>query len=106
MPYFYVYETVTFPIQLSDPDALQDSEKVVVTISQKSVKLDKENPSLDKETGRITLYLNQEETAMFKPKSTADIQVNIYYENGERDVTNTAKIRVLDNLYKKVMSND
>lgn len=103
MPYFYIYETVTFPIQLSDTEALQNYDKVVVTISQKNIQVDITNPSVDEETGRLTIWLSQEDTSKFV-KGTATIQVNIYYTDKERDVTNTAKIQVLDNLYKKVIS--
>lgn len=102
MPYFYIYETVTFPIQLSDPEALKNCDKVVVTISQKDVQVNIDDPSIDEETGRLSIWLSQNDTAKFK-KGTATIQVNIYYLDKERDVTTTAKIQVLDNLYKKVM---
>lgn len=103
MAFFYQYETVEFPLQLSESEALQDSTKVVVSLKQGGTQLDKVNPDMNKETGLITLYLNQEETALFKV-GKVDLQVNIYYENKERDVTTKAQISVLDNLYKQVMS--
>lgn len=104
MPYFYIYETVTFPIQLSDTEALQNYDKVVVSVWQKGgVQVDISDPSVDEETGKITIRLDQNDTAKFV-KGTAIVQVNIYYKDQERDVSTTAKIQVLDNLYKKVMS--
>lgn len=105
MAYFYIYETVEFPIQLSDTDALKNSKAVVVSLKQGGVQLDKVNPDMNRDTGLISLYLSQEETSMFKV-GNVDIQVNIYYENKERDVTTRARINVLDNLYKKVISDD
>lgn len=101
--YFYIYETVTFPIQLSDTEALQDIDKIVVSLKQKTVQLDKLNPDYNEETGVINLYLTQEDTAMFK-QGVVDLQINLYYNDKERDVTKKTQIQALDNLYKKVIS--
>lgn len=101
--YFYIYETVTFPIQLSDTEALRDIEKIIVSLKQKTVQLDKMNPDFNEETGVINLYLTQEDTAMFK-QGTVDLQINLYYTDHERDVTKKTQIQALDNLYKQVIS--
>lgn len=103
MAFFYIYETVEFPLQLSDTTALEGATKVVVSLKQGKTQLDKINPEMDVETGLISLYLTQEDTAMFKV-GKVDLQVNLYYENQERDVTTKAKIDALDNLYRKVIT--
>lgn len=101
--YFYIYETVTFPIQLSDTGALQDIDKIIVSLKQKTVQLDKENPDYNEQTGVINLYLTQEDTALFK-QGLVDLQINLYYDDHERDVTKKVQIQALDNLYKKVIT--
>ena len=104
---FYVYETVTFPIQLLDEegepsDALIGYEKVVVSLKQGAVQVDVSNPTVVVEDGTVTVRLEQEDTAKFRPGAVM-LQVNIYYDNHERDVTVQAAIEALDNLYKQVM---
>lgn len=101
--FFYVYETVEFPVQLSDPDALKGYHKVIVSISQKDVQLDIDNAIIFEDEGKLIFRLEQEDTALFK-KGKVDVQVNIYYTNGERDTTEKGMISVFDNLYKEVIS--
>ena len=102
-PFFYIYETVTFPIHILDADALQDVDKIVVSLKQKTVQLDKFDPDYNEETNMINLYLTQEDTAMFK-QGLVDLQINIYYNDHERDTTKKTQLQALDNLYKKVIT--
>lgn len=106
MAFFYQYETTDIPIQLSDPDCLREAEKVVVTLYQQSSGIyqnfTNDEIEINRDDGIILLNLSQEQTAEFSP-GVITIQVNIYYENSERDVTSTAKIRVLENLYQRIM---
>ena len=102
--YFYIYETVDLPIVLSDKDALQDYERIVVSISQAgyhSMNIS-DGLGIDVEAGTINVHLSQEDTSKFK-KGSAIVQVNIKYLNTERDVSAMAQIDILDNLYKEIM---
>lgn len=103
MASFYIWETVDFTITLSDPDALNDAKDIMVSIRQGGIQIDKLNPVFDSERGIIELHLTQEETGQFSA-GNAVIQVNIYCYNTERDATAQGMIRVLDNLYREVMS--
>lgn len=103
--HFYIYETVDLPIVLSDPDALQNYEKVVVSISQTDIyELNiSDGLGIDVDNATINVHLTQEDTAKFK-KGTAKVQVNIMYQDTQRDVSAMAQIDVLDNLYKEIMT--
>lgn len=107
MAQFYVYETVDFTITLTPSDALQNYDNVVVSIGQGQVILNKDQTELgiDVENGKINLHLSQEETAMFS-RGKAEIQVNIYYTDKERDTSVMGRIDVKDNLYKEVMPDE
>ena len=114
MARFYRYETVDIPLKLTPVGVLENYSKIVVSIAQEGmVQIDKSTSelSIDTETDTITLSLSQEETAKFaggkegNPR-TAVIQVNIYYESTERDVSTTGTIEVYDNLYKEVIGNE
>lgn len=102
--HFYIYETADLPIVLSKPEVLEGYEKIVVSISQiNQVKLHiSDGLGVDTEQGIINVHLTQEDTAKFKV-GTATVQINIKYENSDRDVSAQAEISVLDNLYKEVM---
>ena len=102
--HFYIYETVDLPIVLSDPTALQDYEKVVVSISQTDYhELNiSDGLGIDVDNATINVHLTQEQTAKFR-KGVAKIQVNIKYKNTNRDVSAMAHIDVFDNLYKEIM---
>lgn len=111
MAYFFIWETVDFPLQLSFKDptiegkVLDEYSKVVVSLKQESTLLEKsdEDLGIDVENDIINLYLSQEETAMFKPNKQLSLQVNIYYDNTERDVSFETFVDVYNNLHKEVM---
>lgn len=111
MAHFYTYETVDIPLVFEPDGCLENYKHIIVSIKQKgSVQIDKAEDALgiDIENNTINVSLSQEETAQFKggtetnPK-TAEIQVNIYYTNTDRDVSTKKTINVYDNLYEKVI---
>lgn len=101
---FYRYETAVIPIVLSDKDALKEYETVVVSIAQRGreTRQFSETLGIDPDEGRINVPLSQEDTAAFAA-GIATVQVNIYYQNTERDVSARANIEVLGNLLEEVM---
>lgn len=111
MAYFFIYETVDFPLQLSFKDAsiegkvLDNYSSVIVSLKQGSTLLEKSGSDLgvDTENDIINLHLSQEETAQFKPNKQVTLQVNIYYEDTERDTSFESLIDVYDNLHKELM---
>ena len=106
---FYRYETKTFPIEIVGGDGLSGYRKVVVSISQPiyGTKLDlhsdKGEIEIVAEENLINVTLSQEQTAKFV-EGDALIQVNILYDNSERDVTAEAVLTVYRNEYEKVMA--
>ena len=108
---FYIWETYPLTITVSDADAqhgdpspLVDVDSVVVSFRQgtKSVHLSGNRLSLDASDGTIGLELSQAETGKFV-QGTVDVQVNLLYEDSERDTTAMGVLEARDNLYKKVM---
>lgn len=114
MAHFYTYETVEIPLEFTPNGVLQDYSHIVVTIRQEGVvEINKTENDLgiDVENNVINLSLSQEETSKFiggngKTKRVAEIQVNIYYTNTNRDVSSVEYIDVYDNLYKRVIENE
>ena len=112
MPFFYAWETVDFPIQIKAEDGttgiLTGLSNLIITMLQGSGKIvekDLSSPdvAIDTENDIINLHLTQEDTGTFTPEIYADIQVNFFYDNSERDTTAEAKIFVKRNLHAKVM---
>ena len=114
MARFYRYETVDIPLKFTPVGVLNDWKHIVVSIAQNGlVQINKSDNelSINTEEDTITISLNQEETALFaggrenSPK-TADIQVNIYYNSTERDVSTTGSIEVYENLYEEIIDDE
>lgn len=107
MASFYIYETKTLHLKLSRPEALENYKEIVVSLNQAktNTQIDFSGDQLEVSVpdGLISLYLDQETTSKFSPGSVT-IQVNIYYQDKERDVSTTTTVKVLSNLYKKVIS--
>lgn len=105
MAHFYQWETVDLPLKLSREGALNDVKSVVVSIKQGSnlIEQNEETLGIDAENDTINMHLSQEETAQFKT-GAAYIQVNLYYENTERDTSAQASIEVKGNLHKELMT--
>ena len=116
MARFYRYETVDIPLIFTPSGVLEGYESIVVSVAQDGViQIDKTSEdtglNIDTATDTITLSLSQEETGKFiggdsnSPRK-AQIQVNIYYNNNERDVSTVGNIDVYNNLYDKVIENE
>lgn len=94
-------------MQIIPYDALAGYSDVVASFKQagKNIQLDIDTADLviNEDTGTITVNLTQEQTGMFTAGEVI-VQVNILFEDSERDATAQAKIGVLDNLYGQVMS--
>ena len=111
MPFFYAWETVDFPIQLSREDGttgiLTDCRDVIVSFAQSGVLIEKNKESadiaLDVENDIINVHLGQAETGRFKPDRATKVQINILYEDSSRDASCEIAIEVLENLHKAVM---
>ena len=104
---FYIYETETLVLKILREEALKGFKEVVVSIYQNTSGAEINRLSselgIDEENDTVTISLSQEDTALFKP-GKALIQVNIYYDNTERDVTTMAEIEVKNNLYRRVIT--
>ena len=103
--FFYTYETVDLPIAFKNKEVLTDYSSIVISL--RHTKTDKQinftsGFEVDTTEGVILLHLQQEDTAKFE-KGIVELQVNILYENSERDVSECAYIDVYDNLYKETM---
>lgn len=111
MPFFYVWETVDFPIALTREDGgtgiMENCKDVIISLEQDGVLLEKsrESPdvSIDTENDIINLHLSQEDTGCFKPGRGVIIQINILYEDTERDTSVQATIEARRNLHCEVM---
>lgn len=107
MAHFYIWETKPLTIRFTPENVLQSYKHIVVSIEQSGIIVNKTEMDMEIDTtlGTISLNLSQEETGKFH-KGEALVQVNIYYEFEERDVSKQGKIEVRDNLYKKVITNE
>lgn len=108
---FYIWETkpITFALtRCGEPaeGALDDYKDIIVTISQAigNVTVEKTGADLDVDPVAVTVgaYLTQDETGKFSV-GEALVQMNILYEDSERDVTCQRAIEVWDNLHRRAM---
>lgn len=116
MAFFYRYETIELPLWLREvgcpcnPDSSEDGgilkgyKDIMVVLYQGETRIERTEAELTIDVDGDTIYLNlsQDETALFKP-GIAYIQVNIKYDDGERDTSCDAVINVLENSYQEVM---
>lgn len=105
MAHFYQWETTDLSLRISRAGALADIKNVIVSILQGNILIEKEKDDLglDEENDIINLHLGQEETGKFNP-GTAHLQVNLYYENTERDTSAQVDVQIRANLHKEVMA--
>ena len=111
MSSFYQWETVDLELVIEDDDGtpktgvLDGVRDVAVSLAQGCTRLDVhiDDLHIDAEASTIDLHLSQEEAGRFSAKEEVVVQVNILYENGERDVTEKGFVHVYDNLYRRVM---
>lgn len=103
---FFIWESKPLIIQLEPEGVLDDAKNVIVSFHQMyGANIEKSGAEimLDLEKTRIECYLSQEETSSFEVGS-AEIQVNILYEDSERDASCKGTLEVWDNLHKEVMT--
>lgn len=107
MASFYRFETTALTLKFTPEGILDDYKHIVVSISQTDNQLDlsENNLSIDELNDSITFSLSQEQTSQFRV-GRAEIQVNIYYNDTNRNVSTKGYIEVYDNLYNKVMNNE
>ena len=105
---FYIYETKHIPLKFKREGILANLKTVIVSINQLDVQINKnqDEVSVDVDNNIIHVYLSQEETGKFQPDRSGKMQVNLYYEDEERDVSVEIDVKVYDNLYKKVIGNE
>ena len=94
------YTTPTFTLKVPDTIDLTVAENVCFTITQDPVTITKEN--LEPEAHKVSVYLTQEESGLFK-SGNAEIQLNWTYEGGGRGATRKKTIKIEDNLLRKVI---
>lgn len=101
---FYQYETADLEITLEKDQVFVDAKDVVVSIVQGSTRIDyhADQLDIDTETNTILMHITQEDAGMFG-NSSAVVQVNVLYEDGERDVSAQGTISIFANLFKEVM---
>ena len=107
MSSFYRFQTKPYTLHFNKPDDVLDGySQIIVSLGQGGIeKVIKTNEDLqiDVENNNIIVDFSQEDTGLFRAGEDAELQVNIYYENTERDVSAKVTIKVLDNLHKKIM---
>lgn len=103
---FYIWETKTLHLQLKPETALDGVKNVIVTLAQEwaGTKVEKSTSDLviKEDVGQINVHLTQEETGQFVPGKVR-IQVNLLYNDSERDTTVQGVVEARDNLHRKVM---
>ena len=103
---FYIWETKTLHLQLIPETALDGFKDVIVTLAQEWSEAIVEKSTADlvikEQEGQIDVGLSQEETAKFVPGKVR-IQVNLLYNDSERDTTVQGVVEARDNLHRKVM---
>ena len=108
MASFYQYETADLRLTIDDGQGgtpLEGYDRIVVSIRQARARLDLTGDDLgvDVPASTINVHLTQEQTGAFEA-APAQVQVNVYYSDSERDVTAKGEVKVLDNLYKQVIA--
>ena len=97
--------TPTFIFQTDGDVDLTLASEVHVTFSSFGVLLDKTGEDIDVEAKRISVYLSQSDTLLFKT-GKCEVMINWVYEDGSRgsnDPDNPIIINVTKNLLDKVL---
>ena len=113
---FYQWETARLRLKIQEKDEpeakpLEGYKLIVVSLDQGKGRgmyhgdyfFEAGSPDVSVENSYIDLYFSQEEAGKYADVTTK-VQVNILYDDTERDTTVEGKIKVLNNLYKKVMT--
>lgn len=107
---FYIWETKDFNFQLEwqegSTGSLNDLKDAIISFQQGKVLLEKDISSpdvgIDADENIIFVHLSQTDTGSFV-EGKVKVQINLYYEDTERDATVKIELNVLDNLHKGVM---
>lgn len=108
----YTYTTPSFTITFKETGVLEDYEKIKVSLKQEGVaQIDKDDVAVDLEEESIEVNFTQEDTGKLDGGTPdepikAQLQVNIYYQNTDRNCTSIKTLDVIDNLYQGEMGND
>lgn len=106
MANYYQWTTHTLTMEI-DSEALKDYSQIILSVKSGSVKknlfLDETHHdiAINDEGNAIIWELGQEDTAQFK--TGMDMQINIFYQNGERNATEHFQFKFDKNLYEKTM---
>lgn len=107
MAHFYRFETKNLVLSIRGGDGLAGYEHIIVSFQQllSGARLDFFEDQLDisTEENTIGVHLSQDDTSLFQV-GPVKVQVNIYYNSTERDVTVQGEIEVYDNIYRKVIT--
>ena len=102
---FYIWETADLEVSVTgEGNPLEGYEDIVVSIAQpgRELHLTGDELGIDVDAQTVNVHLAQEQTGRFKA-GTAEIQLNVYYSDTERDTSAKGKLDVYDNLYRQVM---
>lgn len=102
---FYQWETATLTIHIGKvKDVFVDTRDIVLSVVQGTIRCDfhKDALVIDEENNLVSAHLSQEDTGKFRV-GTAAVQMNIYYDDAERDATGEGELTVLRNVYRQVM---
>lgn len=96
--------TTTFVMTLPAAAAIGSAAKVIFTLRQDEIKLEKTRSALDiiAADNEVRAHLSQQETLAFRV-GTAKLQLNWLYANGERGNSKIEDVTVEDNLHPEVM---
>lgn len=104
-PGFYSWETADIAITLEKDGVLDGIKDVIVSFVQGATRVDfhADDLEIDVATNTLTAHFTQEQAGLFTGNREAAVQVNVLYDDGERDVSARGKVAILPNLYEEVM---
>ena len=94
--------TPTFELTIPDSVDLTTAERIVFSLAQDSLQIDKEGEDIVIDGNVVSVYLTQEETLNLSV-GTAQIQLNWSYPTGKRMCSEIVRISITDNLFNEVM---
>lgn len=99
----YQFTTPTITVSIPDTVPVDTIDKLVVTIQQNSIKLEKtqDNVVLDTATNSVLIHLTQEETGAF-PTGTVSVQLHILVGQTAY-ATNIMKANIYPNIHGEVI---
>lgn len=108
--FFYIWETVNFDLKLTSDTldkVLEGCRDVRISFGQHNQELvgkdlSTKDVTLFPDTDIVRVHLSQTDTSLFTPGEVI-VQVNILYEDMERDTSVQGVILAVNNLHRKVM---